>query len=153
MGFVLLSLRWSHIFKEIRWKGASNSHAHIYTGPIYLCINIIDDVVNRLNMRLRSCIIRDVFVEEYSEWATLEKSLACTVLSPIIMSTEKEPVKRLPSIYEESSQYRHWRFSLEKLSAIRKESNQAAVQRVQANFKDEQVSFRSRKDNANLTPL
>ncbi|KAI9312418.1 cyclin-like protein [Dichotomocladium elegans] len=42
-----------------------------------------------------------------------------------------------PPIYEESSQYRHWRFSPEQLWDIRKASHEAAVERVKKNIEEE----------------
>lgn len=52
-------------------------------------------------------------------------------------STEEKPAKR--PIYEESSQYRHWRFSAAQLREIREASNRAAVERVKQNVHEEMV--------------
>ncbi|KAJ8663732.1 hypothetical protein O0I10_000005 [Lichtheimia ornata] len=42
-----------------------------------------------------------------------------------------------PPIYEESSQYRHWRFSPEQLWNIRKTSHETAVERVKQNIQED----------------
>ncbi|RKP36066.1 cyclin-like protein [Dimargaris cristalligena] len=48
-------------------------------------------------------------------------------------------------LYEQSSQFRNWRFSREKLHEIRKLTNQAGVERAQTNIEAEQVGYRSNK--------
>jgi cyclin H len=45
------------------------------------------------------------------------------------------------SLIESTSQYRHWRFSQRQLRDIRHASNVAAVERVKANVKEEQVRW------------
>ncbi|KAI9498699.1 cyclin-like protein [Zychaea mexicana] len=44
----------------------------------------------------------------------------------------------LPPIYEESSQYRHWRFSPSQIWDTRKSNHEAAVERVRRNFQEDQ---------------
>ena len=45
----------------------------------------------------------------------------------------------LRPVYEESSQYRHWRFSPSQLWDTRMASHEAAVERVRRNFQEDQV--------------
>lgn len=61
----------------------------------------------------------------------------------LMTSTENKAVKR--PIYEESSQYRHWRFSAAQLWEIREASNRAAVERVKQNFQEEMVREQQQK--------
>lgn len=44
-----------------------------------------------------------------------------------------------PLAYEESSQFRHWRFSPAGLYEIRQSSNEAAIKRVRRNLEEEKV--------------
>jgi cyclin H len=44
-----------------------------------------------------------------------------------------------PQIFEESSQYQHWRFSPEQLWDIRNKSTNEAISRVKKNVQEEQV--------------
>jgi cyclin H len=46
-----------------------------------------------------------------------------------------------PQVYEESSQYQHWRFSPEQLWDIRNKSTNDAIQRVKRNVQEELVSL------------
>lgn len=53
--------------------------------------------------------------------------------SPFTLFVRKMPATdeaSKPTLYEESSQYRHWRFSPEQIQRIRQSSNDAAVERV-----------------------
>jgi hypothetical protein len=45
----------------------------------------------------------------------------------------------LPLLYEQSSQFRHWRFSNAQLHDIRDIANAAAVERVKTNYEQELV--------------
>lgn len=58
--------------------------------------------------------------------------------------TTTTEAKRLPPVFEESSQYQHWRFSPEQLWDIRNKSTEAAVNRVKKNIQEELVRNRSR---------
>jgi hypothetical protein len=51
-----------------------------------------------------------------------------------------------PQIYEESSQYQHWRFSQDQLWDIRNKSTEAAVNRVQRNVQEEMVRSNGKKN-------
>lgn len=48
--------------------------------------------------------------------------------------------QKKPQIYEESSQYQHWRFSPEQLWDIRNKSTSDAIQRVKRNVQEELAS-------------
>lgn len=58
--------------------------------------------------------------------------------------TTTTEAKRLPPVFEESSQYQHWRFSPAQLWDIRNKSTEAAVNRVKKNIQEELVRNRSR---------
>lgn len=47
--------------------------------------------------------------------------------------------EKKPNIYEESSQYQHWRFSPEQLWDIRNKTTEAAIDRVKRNVQEEMV--------------
>lgn len=53
-----------------------------------------------------------------------------------------------PPVYEESSQYRHWRFSPEQLWNIRKTSHETAVERVKQNIQEDLVRLHMRSVDA-----
>lgn len=55
----------------------------------------------------------------------------------LLMST---PTKK-PAIYEESTQYQHWRFSPEQLWTIRNKRTEEAIDRVKKNQKKDSVSL------------
>jgi cyclin H len=61
------------------------------------------------------------------------------------MDTDLNKVQSKPPIYEESSQYKHWRFSPEKLWEIRKANVEAAINRVKQNIQEELVKYRNCK--------
>ncbi|KAI7872318.1 cyclin-like protein [Spinellus fusiger] len=71
-----------------------------------------------------------------------------TVTEPL--PTEKTPVLR--PVYEESSQFRHWRMNSKQLRDIRTSSNEAAVQRVQKNFQEELNTSGAQKERAQSEP-
>ena len=50
-------------------------------------------------------------------------------------------IPSLRPIYEESSQYRHWRFNASQLWESRNTSHEAAVKRVRRNFEEDQVNI------------
>jgi hypothetical protein len=61
------------------------------------------------------------------------------------MQTDLNKVQSKPPIYEESSQYKHWRFSSGKLWEIRKANVEAAINRVKQNIQEELVKYRNCK--------
>ncbi|KAI8075962.1 cyclin-like protein [Halteromyces radiatus] len=48
-----------------------------------------------------------------------------------------------PALYEESSQYRHWRFSPSQLWEIRQSCNEAAIQRVRKNIEEDKAASKT----------
>ncbi|KAI9258915.1 cyclin-like protein [Phascolomyces articulosus] len=60
---------------------------------------------------------------------------------------EDSSTTTLPPIYEESSQYRHWRFSPSQLWDTRNTSHEAAVERVRRNFQEDQEESKSTEAN------
>ena len=55
------------------------------------------------------------------------------------MTGENAASGALPLLYEQSSQFRHWRFSHAQLHDIRDTANAAAVERVKTNYDQELV--------------
>jgi cyclin H len=55
--------------------------------------------------------------------------------------TDTDTETKKPQVYEESSQYQHWRFSPEQLWDIRNKSTNDAIQRVKRNVQEELVSL------------
>ncbi|KAI8888664.1 cyclin-like protein [Backusella circina FSU 941] len=53
------------------------------------------------------------------------------------MDSDSSKVQSKPPIYEESSQFKHWRFSPDKLWEIRKANVEAAINRVKQNLQEE----------------
>lgn len=51
-----------------------------------------------------------------------------------------EVVVKKPQIFEESSQYQHWRFSPQQLWDIRNKRTEEAIDRVERNMKEELVN-------------
>ncbi len=53
-----------------------------------------------------------------------------------------EPQAKKPQIFEESSQYQHWRFSPQQLWDIRNKRTKEAVDRVERNMQEELVKMK-----------
>ncbi|KAI8370472.1 cyclin-like protein [Radiomyces spectabilis] len=56
------------------------------------------------------------------------------------MATVEEKTKSKPPVYQESSQYRHWRFSPEQIWDIRRSRTTSAVDRVRKNVQEDMVT-------------
>ncbi|OAD79614.1 cyclin [Phycomyces blakesleeanus NRRL 1555(-)] len=68
------------------------------------------------------------------------------------MESQPKEEKHLTPVYEESSQFRHWRFSSQQLLDIRTSCNAAAVDRVRRNFQEEQKAAEAQGDRPQDEP-